>query len=142
MVCSSRREVVYVRLKKNGKELYHSPASGYGFETAGNDLYSEREQRSELGRNYNRGANIIRSIDTILDVAAIGLNITGVELLPTIVAASATIGIDLVAIVVGIIKVIGNHVKKTCSLKMEKHKNIDMLASTTFNTITALILSK
>ena len=67
------------------------------------------------------------------------MGITGVGLLPTIDAAPVMIGIDLVAIVVGIIKVIGNHVKKTCSHKIEKHKKIDMLASITLNTINDLV---
>ena len=93
-----------------------------------------------IGRKYNRRSNIINSIDAILGVAALGLGITGVGLLPTIVAAPVMIGIESVAIVVGIIKVIANHVKKTCSLIMKKHEKFGMLAGTTLNTINGLIL--
>ena len=49
------------------------------------------------------------------------------------------LGIESVAIVVGIIKVIGNHVKKTCSLKIETYKKNEMLVSTTLNTISDLV---
>ena len=62
-----------------------------------------RKEASEANLvEYNRRGNIISSIDTILGVAAIGLGITGVGLLPTIIAAPAIIGIESVAIVVGI----------------------------------------
>ena len=49
------------------------------------------------------------------------------------------IGIESVVIVVGIIKVIGNLVKKTCSLKIDKHEKIEMFGSTILNTITDLV---
>ena len=49
------------------------------------------------------------------------------------------IGIEAVAFVVRIIKVIGNQAKKTCSLKVEKHEQIEMLAFATFNTISGLV---
>ena len=76
-------------------------------------LTVKKEKRNEHGRKYNRKAIIISLIDTILGVAAIGLGIARVGLLSTIVAAPAVIGIEAMAIVVGIIKVMGNQAKKT-----------------------------
>ena len=57
-------------------------------------LSAERDKRNGLSTKYNRGVNIIDVIDNYLGVTAIGLGITGVGLLSTIVAASAVIGIE------------------------------------------------
>ena len=51
-------------------------------------------------------------IDNCLGVTAIWLCITGVGLLLTIVAASAVIGMEAVSIVIGLIRVVGNHAIK------------------------------
>ena len=71
-------------------------------------LTAEREKRNELSTKYNRGVNIIGVIDNCLGVTVIGLGITGVGLLSTIVAAPAVIGIEAVSIVMGLPRVIGN----------------------------------
>ena len=59
----------------------------------------ERDKRNEHSAKYNRGVNIIGVIDNCLGVTAIRLGITGVVLLPTIVAAPAIIGTEAVTIV-------------------------------------------
>ena len=64
-------------------------------------LIAERDKRNELSIKYNRGVNIIGVIDNCLDVTAIALGITGVSLLPTIVDASAVIGMEAVSIAIG-----------------------------------------
>ena len=51
-------------------------------------------------------------MDINLGATAIGLGITGVGLLARIVAAPVMIGIESLAIVVGIIKVVGCQAKK------------------------------
>ena len=68
-------------------------------------------------------------IDNWLGVTAIGLCITGVGLLSTIVAAPAVIGMEAVSIVMGLLRVVGNHAIKKMSLKIEKHEKILMLAA-------------
>ena len=78
-------------------------------------------------------------IDNCLGVTAIGLGITGVGLLSTIVAAPAVIGMEAVSIVMGLIRVVGNQAIKKLSLKIEKHENIAMLAVSSLNTISSLI---
>ena len=75
--------------------------------------------------------NIISVIDNCLGVTAIGLGITGVSLLSTIVAAPAVIGIKAVSIVMGLLRVVGNRAIKKMSLKIEKHEKIAMLAVST-----------
>ena len=59
-------------------------------------LTAERDKRNELSTKYNGGDKIIGVIDNCLGVTAIGLDITGVGLLSTIVAASAIIGMEAV----------------------------------------------
>ena len=104
-------------------------------------LIAERDKRNELSIKYNRGVtvNIIDVIDNCLGVTAIGLGITGVSLLSTIVAAPAVIGMEAVSIVMGLLRVIGYQAIKKMSLKIEKHEKIAMLAVAMLNTISSLI---
>ena len=78
-------------------------------------------------------------IDNCLGVTAIGLCITEVGLLLTIVAAPAVIGMEAVSIVMRSIRVEGNRAIKKMSLKIEKHEKIAMLAVSSLNTISSLI---
>ena len=71
-------------------------------------LIAERDKRNELSTKYNRRVNSIGVIDNCLDVTAIGLGITGVGHLSTIVAALAVIGMKAVPIVIGLHRVVGN----------------------------------
>ena len=59
-------------------------------------LIAESDIRNELSTKYNREVNIIGMIDNCLAVTAIGLGITGVGRLSTIVAATAVIGMKAV----------------------------------------------
>ena len=78
-------------------------------------------------------------IDNCLDVTAIGLGITGVGLLSTIIAAPAAIVMEAVWIVMRLLRVLGNQAIKKLSLKIEKHEKIAMLAVSALNTISSLI---
>ena len=78
-------------------------------------------------------------IDNCLGVTAIGLDITEVGLLSTIVAAPAVIGIETVSIVMGLLRFLGNQAIKNLSLRIEKHEKIAMLAVSMLNTINSLI---
>ena len=102
-------------------------------------LIAERDKRNALSTSYNKGVNFISVIDNCLCVAAIGLGITGVGLLSTIVAAPAVIGMEAVSIVMGLPRVVGNQAIKKMSLKIEKHEKIAMLAVSTLNTNSSLI---
>ena len=85
-------------------------------------LIAERDKRNELSTKYNRGVNIIGVIDNCLGGTAIGLDITGVGLLSTIVAAPAVIGMEAVSIDMGLLRVVGNYAIKKLSLKIEKKR--------------------
>ena len=73
-------------------------------------------------------------------ITAIGLGITGVGLLSTIVAAPAVIGMEAVSIVMSLLGVVENQAIKKMSLKIEKHEKIATLAVSTLSTISSLIL--
>ena len=64
-------------------------------------LTAERGKRNALSTKYIRGVNIIGVIDNYLDVTAIGVGITGVDLLSTIVAVPAVIRMEAVSICMG-----------------------------------------
>ena len=102
-------------------------------------LIAKRDKRNELSTKYNRGVNINGVIDNCLDITAIGLGITGVGLLSTIVAAPTLIGMKTVSIVRILFRVVGNQAIKKLSLKIEKHEMIAMLADSTLNTISSLM---
>ena len=61
-------------------------------------------------------------IDNCVGVNAIGLGITGVVLLSTIIAAPAVIGMETVTIVMGLLRVVGNRAIKKMSLKYKNMK--------------------
>ena len=61
-------------------------------------------------------------IDNCLGVTEIGLGITGVSLLYTVVAAPAVIGMEVLSIVIGLLRVVENRAIKKMSLKIEKHE--------------------
>ena len=102
-------------------------------------LIVERGKRIELSTTYNRGVNVNGVIDKCLGVTAIGLGITGVCLLSTIVAAPAVIEMEAAKIVMRILRVVGNRAIKKMSLKIEKHEKIAMLAVSALHTISSLI---
>ena len=87
-------------------------------------LIAQRDKRNKLSTKYNIVVNIIGVIDNCLGVTAIGLCITGVGLLSTIVAAPAVIGMEAVLIVMGLIRVVGNHAIKKMSMKIENHERL------------------
>ena len=85
-------------------------------------LIAERDKRNALSTKYNRGVNIISVIDNCLGVTVIGLGMTGVGLLSTIVAAPAIIGMEAVSIVMWLLQVVGNRATKKLLLKMKNMK--------------------
>ena len=87
-------------------------------------LIAERDKRNALSTSYNKGVNVSGVIGNCLGVAAIGLGITGVGLLPTMVTAPAVIGIEAVSIVMSLLRVVGNQAIKKMYLKIEKHEKI------------------
>ena len=99
----------------------------------------ERNKRNKFSTKYNRGINTIRVIDNSLCVTAIGLGITGVDILSTIVAEPAVIEMKAASIVMCLLRVAGNRTIKKMSFKIAKHEEFAMIAVSAFNTINRLI---
>ena len=78
-------------------------------------------------------------IHNSLGVTAIGLGITGVDLLSTIDAVPAAMGMEAVLIVMGLLRFVGNQAIKKMSLKLEKLEKIVMLDLSSLNTGSSLI---
>ena len=78
-------------------------------------------------------------IDNSLCVTEIGLGITAVGLLSTIVAAPVVIGRQAVSIVMRLLRVVGNLATNKMSLKVDKYEKFAMLAVSALNTISSLI---
>ena len=81
-------------------------------------LITDRDKRNTLSLKYNKGVNAISVIDHCFGVSAIGLGITEVNLLSTIVAAPAVIGMEALTIVFGLLRVVGSRAIKKKSLKI------------------------
>ena len=88
-----------------------------------NQALENFRQEESISTKYNRGVNIIRVIDNCLGVTAIGLGITEVGLLSTVVAVPDLIGMEAVSIVMGLLRVVGNRAIK----KMFKIENMKRL---------------
>ena len=99
------------------------------------DIKDERERRAALAKKYHRASNIIDGIDYALITASVGLEVTGIALLSTIVAVPLALITGGVGLAVGALSIIGTAVNKKLMLKAEKHEKIKMLAGAKLNTI-------
>ena len=90
-------------------------------------LIAERDKGNKLSIKYNGEVNII------------GLGITGVSLLSTIVAAPAVVGIETISNVMRFLRVVGNRAIIKDVVEIEKHEKIAMLTVSTLSSISSLI---
>src|ERR1043165_6480126 len=104
-----------------------------------NELEREREKRSALSTKYNRSVKIINGIDIVLGVATMGLAISGIGVLSTVVAVPVVIAMEGIAIVAVVLRFIGGRVNKKLAVKAGKHEKIKTLVETKLNTISEYI---
>src|ERR1043165_934524 len=104
-----------------------------------NELERERVKRAALSMKYNRGVKIINGIDIVLGVATMGLAISGIGVLSTVVAVPVVIAMEGIAIVAFVLRFIGGRVNKKLTPKSEKHEKIRTLAEAKLNTISGYI---
>jgi hypothetical protein len=102
-------------------------------------LEREREKRSALSTKYNRSVKIINGIDVVLGMATMGLAISGIGVLSTVVAAPVVIAMEGIAIVAVVLRFIGGRANKTFAVKAEKHENIKTLVEAKLSTISEYI---
>ena len=98
-------------------------------------LEEERQKRCNLSKTYRRSVEVISGVDDILVGLSVIAGATGVSLLTTIVAAQVVIGMEAVALVTGVLSIIGKQVNRKLSMKAQKHEMIKVLAEAKLNTI-------
>ena len=83
-------------------------------------LEAEREKRAALYKKYRRGVNAVDGIDTALLTASMAMGASGVGLLATVISAPIVLGLEVAALVCGLIGIEGKFVgKKTASQSPE-----------------------
>lgn len=82
-------------------------------------LEEEKEKRSVISKKYHRVVQIVDAVDVGLISTTMGLGISGVGLLSTIVAAPVVIVMESVALSTGVLSIIGKYVTKQCAAKAE-----------------------
>ena len=97
-------------------------------------LEKEVETREALSKKYFRAAKIVDNMDTVLITITIGAGAGGISLLSTIVASSAVIAIEGVALFTGLLSIIGKYSVKMSMSKAEKHEKIKTIASAKLDT--------
>lgn len=100
-----------------------------------NKLEIERDKRAALYKKYRRGVNALDGIDTALLTAGMGMGISGVGLLSTIIAAPAVLGLEIAALACGVLGVTGKFIGRRLLVKAKKHDEVRVLAESKLNTI-------
>ena len=78
-------------------------------------------------------------MDTVLIAITLGGGAVGVALLSMLVAASAVIAIEGVALFTGFLSITGMYSVKKSTFKAEKHEKIKTIASTKLDTIASRV---
>ena len=76
-------------------------------------------------------------MDTVLITISLGSGAGGIGLLSTVIAAPAVIAIEGVALLTGLLSIIGKYNVKKFTSKAKKHEKIKTIASTKLDTITS-----
>ena len=98
-------------------------------------LEKEVATREALSKKYFRAARIVDNVDTALITINLGTGAGGIGLLATVIAAPTVMVIEGVAILTGLLSIVGKYsIKKTTS-KAEKHEKIKTIASAKLDTI-------
>ena len=98
-------------------------------------LEDEREKRSQLEKKYRRAVNILNGCDTTLLLISALTGVGGVGLLSTVVAAPVVIGLEATSLLCGIVGAVGKIVGRRLAVKVKKHGEIRVLATSKLNSI-------
>lgn len=99
------------------------------------ELDTEREMRMQLSKKYHRAIKGVQAADEMMIVTSMGLGVAGIGVLSTIIAAPIAIAMEVAALGIGLLSVVGTEVSKRLILKAEKHDRIKTMAETKLNTI-------
>ena len=98
-------------------------------------LKSDIQHRKKVSEKYFRGGNVCELIDGVLILSSVGLGLSGVGLLSTIIAAPVVIGMEVVAGVMGISGVIFKVISRKLKKKGSKHDHLRVLGESKLNSI-------
>jgi len=98
-------------------------------------LQNQSEARRILSKKYHRANKIVNTTDGVLSTAAIGLGVTGVALLTTVIAAPIVLIMEGVSIGTGFLSVLAKITNKKLQTKEDKHRRIYILAESKLNSI-------
>ena len=98
-------------------------------------LEDQSERRRHLSKRYSKTNKVITSADGILSTTTLGLGVTGVVLLSTVVATPIVLVMESASIGTGFLCAVAKYVNKKLSTKEEKHRQIHILAESKLNTI-------
>ena len=99
------------------------------------EIEQERDKRATLSKKYHRSVSVIGVVDSFLMVVTMGLGISGIGVLATIIATPIAIAMEGTALGAGLLSIIGSRICKKLALKAEKHEKIKTLADAKLNTI-------
>ena len=99
------------------------------------EIEQERDKRAALSKKYHRSVSVIGVVGSTLMLASMGLGISGIGVLSTVIATPIVTAMEGAALGAGIIGIIGNIISKKLALKAEKHEKIKTLADAKLNTI-------
>jgi hypothetical protein len=132
---TGQAESIYPELPAEGQA---EPALAYRLQQVSllkRQLEEERDQRAALYKKYHRGVNALDGVEYTLITASMGMGIGGVGLLATIIAAPVVLGLEVAAVVCGLLGVAGKFVSRRLAVKAKKHDEIRVLAESKLNTI-------
>ena len=98
-------------------------------------LENERDKRQTLSKKYHRVFNTISYIYTGLITVSMGLGVSGIGLLSTIIAAPVVVAMEAAALGIGLLTIGGSFINKKLSSKAEKHLQIKIMAESSLATI-------
>ena len=103
------------------------------------NLEEEIVRRRRLSENYYRTVTWVNNSDAVLIAVSMGLEIAGVGLPSTIVAAPVVVALEILSIFKVVLSIIGKYANKKLLLKVQKHEKITVLIEAKRNSISTLI---
>ena len=102
-------------------------------------LEIKRAKRTVLYQKYHRGIIVMENVGTGLLTVSMGMSVTGVGLLSTIIAVPAVIALESAAAVCAALGVTGRFIKRRLVIKAKKHHKIRDLVNNQLNLVAGLM---
>ena len=99
------------------------------------NLEDEKDRRTHLEKKYRCAVKIMEGLDTGLLFVCALTGVSAVGLLSTIVAAPVVIGLEVTALVSGVLGAVRKLATRRLAVKVKKHGEIRVLAAAKLNTI-------